>query len=30
MFPTVFRITNGWNDFMGNMAACAGALRRPP
>jgi cell migration-inducing and hyaluronan-binding protein len=25
MFPTVFWITNGWNDFIGNMAAGAGA-----
>lgn len=24
-FPTIFWITNGWNDFIGNMAAGAGA-----
>ena len=24
-YPTVFWITNGWNDFQGNMAAGAGA-----
>ncbi len=23
--PTVFWISNGWNDFVGNMAAGAGA-----
>ena len=25
--PSVFWITNGWNDFQGNMAAGAGLVR---